>query len=164
MHRVAPACMIAVVVDGLAPGISIPIALLAAKVRAVEAARGARHPWFAVSFVEPRRCAVAGSIGRSLRSIRSRDAGARRVAANVERRGHEAGRLGRRHGRGASDGEPEQENSGAHTSQQERPREMSHVFAKPRQSPPLPRRIVRPSCFLSGAASTEIESGRVRVA
>ena len=164
MHRVAPACMIAVVVDGLAPGISIPIARLAAKVRTAEASRGARHPGFTVSFVEPRRCAAAGSIGCSLRSVRRRYAGARRVAANVEWWGLEFRRRGSRHGRGASDGgqpEPEHELRGAHTLQQERPGEKSHVFAS---------LDGRPRCratgassgrffqyFWSGAASTEIE-------
>ncbi len=58
---IAPARVLVIPVDGLAPWMSIPITLLAAKVRAVEAARGARHPGFTVSFVEPRRCAAAGS-------------------------------------------------------------------------------------------------------
>ena len=127
--------MIAVVVDGLAPGMSIAITLLAAKVRAAEAARGARHPGFTVSFVEPRRCAAAGSIGRSLRSVRRRDAVARRVAGNVELRGLEFRRRGRRHGRGASDGgqpEPEQELRGAHTAARAAPPEPRSRAARPR--------------------------------
>ena len=135
MHRVAPACMIAVVVDGLAPGMSVAITLLAAKVRAAEAARGARHPGFTVSFVEPRRCTPARPIGRSLHSARRRDAGARRVAANVEWRGLEFRRRGRRHGCGASDGgqpEPEQELRGAHTAARARATGASQSRARPR--------------------------------
>ena len=81
--------MIAIVVDGLAPGMGIAVAFLAAKVRAAQAARGARHPWLTVSFVQPRRRAAAGPVGVFSigGSVRRRDAGARRVSVNLERPG-----------------------------------------------------------------------------
>ena len=110
---------------------------LATKVRTAETARGSRHPWFFVSFVEPRRCAAAGPVGVFSKggSVRRRDAVARRVAGNVELRGLEFRRRGRRHGRGASDGgqpEPEQELRGAHTAARAAPPEPRSRAARPR--------------------------------
>ena len=65
---------------------SIAVAFLTSKVRAAQAARGARHPWFFVSFVQPRRRAASGRVGVFSigGSVRRRDAGARRVAVNVQ--------------------------------------------------------------------------------